>query len=379
MSDQLAMIQKLIQHGARELAGSFDEESNPSRLRQLVDQLRAHPDCAGALGRAEAEEAEHPLGMSMEVVVILLAAYGGWHEMTTSDVSSKYIKPMTLPLKGHSLAVILRAYELLFPSDGPPLVGPATLFVSHAWRYDFDVMVNALRDFVTETGQGGDGHKPLFFWFDLVTNDQHGTSKPFEWWCTRFRESVEQIGRTLIVCSPWHAPIPTTRCWCVYELFVSIDVGVPLEMYLPPEDQLAMLEACRQVNLPRFFFDGFRDLDLNNAEASHASDKERILQAAATVEGGIERLNQVVRRRLADLVIAQLDSLIKPEEPLPEDLQARARKIRERRGFTRLLRTLGEEFRFALLLQAVADAAASFPDGGLLFDETQRALTDWFQ
>ena len=75
-------------------------------------------------------------------------------------------------------------------SNGKPLVAPATVFVSHAWRYEFcDVVGN--------------------FRFDLFTNNQNEVaSKDFDWFSLTFREGVREIGQVLLILAPWYDPIP---------------------------------------------------------------------------------------------------------------------------------------------------------------------------
>lgn len=52
-------------------------------------------------------------------------------------------------------------------------------------------------------------------WFDLVLNSQWKTEdRDYEWWSTTFRENVANIGRTLVVFSPWNDPVALKRAWC---------------------------------------------------------------------------------------------------------------------------------------------------------------------
>jgi hypothetical protein len=84
-------------------------------------------------------------------------------------------------------------------------VGIATVFISHAWKYQFVDVVNALEyHFRNESD--------VFIWFDLFSNNQHAAGNlPFEWWATTFKSAIAQFGRVVMVLSPWNNPIPFTR------------------------------------------------------------------------------------------------------------------------------------------------------------------------
>jgi hypothetical protein len=60
-----------------------------------------------------------------------------------------------------------------------------------------------------------------FFWIDNFITNQHQTEKSFDWWTTLFKQCVLDIGRAVMVMSPWNAPVFTTRAWCLYEISCS--------------------------------------------------------------------------------------------------------------------------------------------------------------
>jgi hypothetical protein len=86
-------------------------------------------------------------------------------------------------------------------------VGKATVFVSHAWKYDINDVFTVMLEYA-------DTHPNTFFWFDLFCNNQHqATSHPFEWWCNTFQQNIQSIGAVLLVMAPWQDPIPLRRAW----------------------------------------------------------------------------------------------------------------------------------------------------------------------
>ena len=116
------------------------------------------------------------------------------------------------------------AFSDLLGSD-PALVGEATVFVSHSWAAPLDALVACVGEADAALRRPSHPrHVPgatPYFWVDLVVNDQFAApSRPFAWWQTVFRESVERIGHT-VVALEWESPRPLGRIWCLWEMFCS--------------------------------------------------------------------------------------------------------------------------------------------------------------
>ena len=72
-------------------------------------------------------------------------------------------------------------------------MGPATVFVSHAWRYKLGDVFDAMLAY--DEREKAAGAPTVYFWFDLFTNDQHdATTLPQIWWREAFLKGVERIG-----------------------------------------------------------------------------------------------------------------------------------------------------------------------------------------
>ena len=79
---------------------------------------------------------------------------------------------------------------------------------------------------------------------DIFVGDQHrAATLPQAWWTQAFRQSVLDIGRTVLVLQPWHAPVPLTRSWCLWEIFSSLDGGAKLQIALSPTQREAFQQA----------------------------------------------------------------------------------------------------------------------------------------
>ncbi len=144
--------------------------------------------------------------------------------MTTTDICNIIVKPET---KAQHTSYIDHFHRKL-DANGRPFLAPATVFVSHAWKYKFSEPVDVMEQYEAENPNS-------YFWFDLLVNNQHDTSsRPQEWWKSTFTESIRQIGVVLLVLSPWNDPVPITRAWCLWEIMCALgQPGVSLVVRLP--------------------------------------------------------------------------------------------------------------------------------------------------
>ena len=138
-------------------------------------------------------------------------------ELVTSQLKESVVVPATSARKCPYVRIL-----------DPRFVGKATVFVSHAYSYvvadTFEVMLR-----YAET------HPDAYFWFDPFSLNQHSNSGVVDTATLEhaFGDNIRSIGSTLIVSSPWHDPCFLNRAWCLFELLTSINVNVPLQIYVP--------------------------------------------------------------------------------------------------------------------------------------------------
>ena len=188
---------------------------------------------------------------------------------TTSDVCHAHIKPATTPDGWRDEPRVTNAekcwYEHSYVEEAtgsrhsePPLgtrsmcsllgadprtaqfVGKPTHFLSHAWLYKILNVVAALQLFVDCLPE--DEPEP-FFWFDTFAIDEHASQdRPQEWWSTTFKKAIEMMGHTVMMLSPWDAPQPLTRSWCLWELYCTYSAHIPFSVCLGPDERRASLK-----------------------------------------------------------------------------------------------------------------------------------------
>ena len=228
-------------------------------------------------------------------------------ELTTREVCYRIIKPAT---QEQQCAFV----DLLHGSDD---VGKATVFVSHAWDSNVNEIISAMVEYSRTHNINGNGNSDShsisnsdsnssnsvqchYFWFDVLSANQHKKEDtPFEWWCSTFRDNIASIGRVLLIMTPWNAPLPITRSWCLWEIFSAIELsqrGVELSVNLPAAQRHVFLHDVTSSH--KSVVNALIVMDARDATTSRPSDRENIFKAINAVEGGIDALNRAVKNRL---------------------------------------------------------------------------------
>ena len=119
---------------------------------------------------------------------------------TTADVLP-IVKDLTrLGMKGESYCEYLERVH----SNASNIIGDATVFVSHAWKYKFCDFVACLEErFASEP-------ENTYFWIDIFSHNQHNELTSEEW-ITAFEQHIVRINRTVMILSPWNNPTPLKR------------------------------------------------------------------------------------------------------------------------------------------------------------------------
>ena len=87
------------------------------------------------------------------------------------------------------------------PSPGE--VGEATVFISHAWKYNFYQFLLALEAKFKD-------QPSVRLWIDIFCHNQHDELTSDEW-ITKFEQHIVRIHNTVMIVFPWRNPIPFTR------------------------------------------------------------------------------------------------------------------------------------------------------------------------
>ena len=239
-------------------------------------------------------------------------------ETSTSELCHAHIKPATTPHGWRNEAHVTNAekgwYEHSYVDEATGLrqsiaprgtrsmcsvlaadpatahfVGKPTHFLSHAWVYKILNVVAALGEFVNSLP--ADSPEP-FFWFDTFAIDEHASQdRPQVWWSTTFQRAIELVGHTVMMLTPWHAPQPLTRAWCLWELYCTHKANIPFSVCLGPVERL-QLENAVWIEGDKVY-DALSNISVEDAQAGSKSDEEMIKKTVAE-QVGFSRLNSIV-------------------------------------------------------------------------------------
>lgn len=219
--------------------------------------------------------------------------------LTTKDVCDKFLKPATSG-KGQSHC------EMLAEKNCPD-VGEASVFISHAWKYNFLDVVDALQHHFSN-------EPDIFIWFDLFSNNQHkAPNLPFEWWRDTFSNAIGKMGRVVMVLSPWNNPVPFTRAWCLWEIYCAVKTGSNFEIAISNEQREAFVKGI--TNDSAKFYQLLANINVEKSESFNPADKTRIFDAIKSAVG-FAKLNRIVMGKMRDWVIFAIDESIQQSQDL---------------------------------------------------------------
>ena len=208
------------------------------------------------------------------------AAFEG---LTTDDVKERFVVPKTLATQLSMCAQLKQ--------EGDARVETATWFVSHAWRYKFLDLVQALEHFFADKGVS------TVIWLDVLSISQHSTfSRAPEWWQQTFCTAIGRMGRVVMVMTPWDNPISLSRAWCLIELYACRSTGSHFSVALPPSERQRFLKEI--VDKSEAFYGMLGNINTASSECSQESDKQRIFDAVRGLDDGFIGLDRGVLKTM---------------------------------------------------------------------------------
>ncbi|KAJ3296302.1 Kinesin light chain 3 [Borealophlyctis nickersoniae] len=220
----------------------------------------------------------------------------------TEDVCEKVVKPRT------SKSVCDHLVE-----KNSSEVGRATWFISHAWKYEFLDVVDAVKHhFESSTPD-------VIVWFDLFSNSQHDSAeKPFTWYTGTFTNAISELGSVLMILHPWNNPETLGRAWCVFELYTCINTKSHFAITLPPRHTSDFRTSLR--DHPEAFYKMLATIKSGNSVAFKASDRDTIHEAIRKTVG-FSALDRMVLSVLSNWMVSTLQSHILLTEKAGDEVE----------------------------------------------------------
>ena len=329
------------------------------RLERLDDgdAPKEHVVSAAAIGAL-------PNWPFLGVSVACLRAFARAHEAllvdaTTEDVCERVCKPLT-ETAGDSLAACLVRLGAVDPATGVPLAAAPTIFVSHARKYLFRDLVDAVCAHVSSLPE--EEHERQYVWLDIFSQYQHwigdvGTAQRPCNWDVVFQLTTAAIGHTCLVFAPWRDAVPLRRAWMLWEVLCTLTAqgkkgaaSSALRVQLPPAEsgdfQAALVDEFDVIA------SSVARIDSRSAECFTLEDQAMVHAAIdRTLKGGHTELDALLSEALREWLAA-------------EGRAALARMPREKRATSALQRNLGT------LLQA----QGNFDEAEPLYREALKAM-----
>jgi len=165
-------------------------------------------------------------------------------------------------------------------------------FISHAWKYKFCELVNA----ITRFELADDNRAGAYYWVDFFAINQHAAEADL----VGLEDLVKSSKGVLLVLMPLQRPIPLTRCWCLFEIHSAIQNNVPLLVSVSRVEserfRAGLLTATADESILSL------DFDARNAEATVKDDEMRI-KDAINKDIGFTELNYKVHIAIVNLFI----------------------------------------------------------------------------
>lgn len=187
--------------------------------------------------------------------------------LTTDDVCEQFVKTATEQQQC--------SYCQLLAAQGHPAVGLATVFVCHTRRSSFLDLIDALSHHFRDDTEDAN----VFVWVDVFSLCQHQLTLDQRWFRHIFGSAIQAMNCTVLVLAPWDEPLPLTRTWCLYELYLSALHKVRFEVAMTEAQHQSFIEDVSN-GAPATLEKLLTQVDLENSECSRTEDKEMMFEAA---------------------------------------------------------------------------------------------------
>lgn len=225
------------------------------------------------------------------------------NSITTAGVCHSMVIPTTSIHECSYIDYSLKTHNI---SSSKIFFGKANVFVSHVWNYNFIEFIQTIHDWILTNN-----NTDYFFWIDVfcLPQQMNSITKPFQWWNVSFRQSIIDIGFTLIVFLPWSSPIYIKRSWCLYEFFITVDSSITYEIILPLQQKIDFIQSLGSKNFIENIFTSIFYIDIKNATSCYQIDTDNILQLVES-SIGFNKLNQILLDELKKWIVKYCSEII---------------------------------------------------------------------
>jgi len=186
------------------------------------------------------------------------------------------------------------------------LVGRINTFVSHPWRTDFQITVDALVEYEKTLPRGS---PPQFYFVDYFAVNQHNPGKDLR----RLADLVGLSDTLALMSKPWQSPDVLTRLWCIFEIAHAVLKKTKIEIVLAPKEIQSFQNKLRKNSSSAWGLLGelFKSIDSANATATQKGDIAMIQNFIKTELGGFMKVDTMVADGLRSWYVRSAKALLK--------------------------------------------------------------------
>jgi len=185
------------------------------------------------------------------------------------------------------------------------LVGRINTFVSHPWRADFQITVDALVEYEKSLPEDSE---PQFYFVDYFAVNQHSPGKDLR----RLADLVGLAKTLALMAKPWQNPEALTRLWCIFEIAHAVLKDTKIEIILAP-NEIRMFQGTLRKNCSgawELLAELFKNINSAEATATQKPDIEMIQQFIKTELGGFEKVDTMVADGLRSWFVRSAKALL---------------------------------------------------------------------
>ena len=277
-----------------------------------------------------------------------IRAFVGQHDLegkSTTEVCDTFIKTKTM---GKSYCD-----QLNDEGNGDKFIKRGNVFVSHAWKYKFLSVVEAMTSYL----ENHSDPESVVFWFDVFSVNQNGMkdhSPPREWWNNTFKNGIAEIGTTVMVIEPWHDPITLTRAWCLWEVYCCSKSKKEFKVAMSDAEEKSFEESmCNDASV---FLDLLGSIDIKRSEASNPVEKSEINSVILKADGGFEAVNKSVFTCLRNWAVQKMEKLVDTKTADPDLGKDHEDTLYAMNGLAALYNLVGESSKAEDLCEQIKSA-----------------------
>jgi len=208
------------------------------------------------------------------------------------------------------------------------LVGRINTFVSHPWRTDFQITVDALVEYEKALPEGS---PPQFYFVDYFAVNQHSPGKDLR----RLADLVGLSDTLALMAEPWQNPDALTRLWCIFEIAHAVLKNTKIEIILAPNEIKSFQDKLRNNSSSAWELLGelLKNVDSANATATQKPDIAMIQKFIKTELGGFMKVDTMVADGLRNWYARSAKALLKNLPDIDQGSNEHAQLIWQVAGF----------------------------------------------